>query len=447
MTATGSWGLARGTLLALAVALALAAPLALLPARAHAAKVRVVNEQNEDEEGGTFIVTTIEFKAGRKRFSGVVRRSGRRYVFIARKGSMHAGNECRRIGRRRASCRPRRHLDGFNAVLSRRGDRFAMAIGRMPDVPVEVFGEGGADFIQAPGFRPGDGEGDGFASLAGGRGDDRLVGGSGPDDLIGQGGHDKISGRGNADRIFDPAGSGRSNRDSFDGGAGRDVVSYEERGTAVRVDLAHHRGGAGRERDRIKRVEDVIGGTADDTLIGDARANSLDGLGGPDDLRGRQGDDALIGGTADFGSVDSFSGGPGDDRFRTSEFGLGDTGEQVVCGTGTDLILNSDVEDLLAPDCELAELRGTDESFGTITVSPRVQGANAVFHLTCVPSVGTRCAGSVAVEGSTTNFDVPAGESDVTVPLPAGVGPGDVVRITVASSDFGAVWRTELQLP
>jgi Ca2+-binding RTX toxin-like protein len=59
--------------------------------------------------------------------------------------------------------------------------------------------------------------------------------------------------------------------------------------------------------DTIKNVEDIQGGSANDTLVGDSLGNRLSGLGGKDALDGRLGNDTLTGGAG----ADAF-------RFTTS---------------------------------------------------------------------------------------------------------------------------------
>jgi Ca2+-binding RTX toxin-like protein len=132
-------------------------------------------------------------------------------------------------------------------------------------------------------------------------GDDTLTGGLGADTANGGDGQD----------TFDQAGPGGDGGDLFNGGAGSaDRVSYARRHVAVHVDLdGTADDGYGAEGDNLQSdVEQVIGGSADDTLTGSAGANlllggsgndTLSGLAGPDTLSGDAGDDSLLGGTGD----------------------------------------------------------------------------------------------------------------------------------------------------
>jgi Ca2+-binding RTX toxin-like protein len=91
---------------------------------------------------------------------------------------------------------------------------------------------------------------------------------------------------------------------TVDGGADGDTANYAGRTTPVVVDLA-----AGTGPDRLIGIEHVTGGSADDTIVGDARENHLAGGPGRDTLRGGDGPDTLTGGPG----ADRFSGGPGVD--------------------------------------------------------------------------------------------------------------------------------------
>jgi Ca2+-binding RTX toxin-like protein len=87
---------------------------------------------------------------------------------------------------------------------------------------------------------------------------------------------------------------------TLDGGAGNDTVDYSGRTGSVLVTL---NGGTdarvtigGVAEDTLRNVENIIGGSGSDTIIGDARANVLIGGGGGDILKGGLGSDILDGG-------------------------------------------------------------------------------------------------------------------------------------------------------
>lgn len=92
-------------------------------------------------------------------------------------------------------------------------------------------------------------------------------------------------------------GNAQANR--FDGGAGdRDLVSYRLSTSAVTVDLSDpsHNAGAQALGDTYVRIEGVEGTGLGDTLTGDGQANLLIGLAGHDTLEGVAGYDTLVGG-------------------------------------------------------------------------------------------------------------------------------------------------------
>ena len=135
-------------------------------------------------------------------------------------------------------------------------------------------------------------------TIVGERGSDDLDGGAGPDRILGETGNDEIDGGGGDgdevdggpgdDRVdggpgdFDIVFGGVGN-DRPDGGPGaHDIASYKGAGGPVSVDLGS---GAvsGAEQEHLDGIEDVLGGSGDDSLTGSASPNRLDG--GPGDDR------------------------------------------------------------------------------------------------------------------------------------------------------------------
>ncbi len=118
---------------------------------------------------------------------------------------------------------------------------------------------------------------------------ENLIGGSGNDTFIGH----------SADNLF----RGGAGNDTLDGGTGLDTADYFDKTGAVSVTL-HGSVDAlvtvgGVAEDTIRNIENLIGGSGNDTFIGDAMANSFSGGDGDDTLQGGVGNDTLNGGFDD----------------------------------------------------------------------------------------------------------------------------------------------------
>jgi len=149
--------------------------------------------------------------------------------------------------------------------------------------------------------------------LNGGPGDDVLTASPGTEfsHLTGGPGADTMTGGGTiiaSDIDFTRSGDPKPGAevpapDRIEGGPANSMLSYRDSRRPVVVDLA---GGSGSAReDTIVNVQSVEGGSGDDVLRGDAKANLLFGADGNDRLAGRAGNDLLIGGAG----RDSFAGG------------------------------------------------------------------------------------------------------------------------------------------
>ena len=163
------------------------------------------------------------------------------------------------------------------------------------------------------------------------RGDEdanRLIGGVGNDTLAGLDGADVLDGGDGADSL-----DGGSGSDDLVGGTGRDKALYADRTLPVIVTIDGNRddGEAG-ELDYVRTsVEDVVGGSAGDSLSGSVSGNSLWGGLGGDSLSGQGGADKLFGEDGD----DALDGGPGND--------------QLDGGDGTDVCTNGETTTNCAP--------------------------------------------------------------------------------------------------
>ena len=167
--------------------------------------------------------------------------------------------------------------------------------------------------------------GSGYAdTLTGDAAANRLDGRSGDDELDGGAGNDTLEGGSGADRLS--------------GGGGSDWVSYLQSRAGVTVNLADGTGKGGHaEGDTISDVENARGTRYADLLVGNDRANRLEGGFGDDRLNGGADADVLDGGAGTDRLVggegaDMLQGGPGVDWVLYLE---SDAGVTVHLGNGT----------------------------------------------------------------------------------------------------------------
>jgi Ca2+-binding RTX toxin-like protein len=124
-------------------------------------------------------------------------------------------------------------------------------------------------------------------------GADNLAGDDGGNVLRGLGGADSLFGRGGNDLLVGGAG-----KDTLDGGTGVDTADYSDKTDAVVVVLKGSLDASavvgGVAEDTLREIENLIGGSAGDTLTGDDNANRLDGGAGADTLAGGLGDDIYV---------------------------------------------------------------------------------------------------------------------------------------------------------
>lgn len=265
--------------------------------------------------------------------------------------------------------------------------------------------------------------------LIAGPGDDQLNGGAGNDRLIGDAGRDSLLGGGGNDTLV--ATEPNAATDLFDGGEGRDAVSFEDARVAVVATL--EKGGAGGtpgEADVFADVEDLLGGAGDDRLTGDAGPNALFGNDGSDQLAGGPGADTLDGGRG----ADEIRAGSGNDTI-SGTIGARQ-GDRVFCGSGVDTITSVQPADVLAPDCERVDMGVS--VVGDTTMRPHpvaVRDGLASFAIPCRSRRG--CRGSVRLRRAAARHGGPQrrfstrhrGRITVAVPLPR---RGTLVRVSVS---------------
>jgi Ca2+-binding RTX toxin-like protein len=180
--------------------------------------------------------------------------------------------------------------------------------------------------------------GSGNDTLHGGAGNDTLNGGAGGDTLIGGGGADALS-----------------------GGNGTDTADYSDHAAAVVVDLdgvADDGDPTLPENDNVMiDVENLIGGSGDDSLTGRSSANNLAGGAGDDTLDGGLGADVLAGGlgadTASYSSRTSPVSADADGVADDGEIALVENDnvqvdvENLTGGAGDDLLTGNNAANVL----------------------------------------------------------------------------------------------------
>jgi Ca2+-binding RTX toxin-like protein len=124
---------------------------------------------------------------------------------------------------------------------------------------------------------------------------------SGIENLTGSGFNDTLTGDANGNVLDGGAGDdvliGGAGADTLIGGAGVNTASYTSAATGVAVSLADSSVNTGDAfGDTYSSIENLTGGSFDDTLIGDVNSNALNGGAGNDTLIGGAGADTLIGG-------------------------------------------------------------------------------------------------------------------------------------------------------
>jgi Ca2+-binding RTX toxin-like protein len=140
-------------------------------------------------------------------------------------------------------------------------------------------------------------------------------------------GADTISGLGGDDILVGSGGA-----DTLDGGAGVDAAWYGNSSAGMTVNLATGVGtGGDAQGDTLINIENIVGSSWADFLIGDANTNNISGQsgndtviggGGADTLWGNSGNDTLKGG----GGADSLDGGLG---YDTASYGDSTAGVSV----------------------------------------------------------------------------------------------------------------------
>jgi Ca2+-binding RTX toxin-like protein len=211
--------------------------------------------------------------------------------------------------------------DGADAFLQDPGDGADVLLGGPGEDIVDYRRRAGRVRV-TPDGTPDDGES--------GEGDDvgpdveHLVGGSAGDVLVGSQSANRLLGGPGNDVLRGGLGD-----DVLLGGPGADTANYSDVGGPVEVDLGGRTGIDDRGgRDRLRGMEDALGGPGSDSLAGNDGPNVFRGGPGEDDLEGRGGDDTLLGGHGE----DSLLGNDGSDVMTGEE-----AADDLDGGQGRDL--------------------------------------------------------------------------------------------------------------
>jgi Ca2+-binding RTX toxin-like protein len=413
--------------------------LLVLPSAASAA---TATADVERRQGASFGPVTFKAAEGERNRVTVTHANGRLRIRDAANRVVARG-DCQQVNRRTALC-------PFTEDIAqiRLGDRADTAT---VDGLVEVLGGSGGDLLRG---------GDGGDRLLGDRGGDELHGRGARDVLTGGPGRDRLYGGGGDDDLIDGETDRQAARDLFRGGSSRDtngadrgdMLDYSKRRRAVVVDLTRGRV-ASAERDVVRGLESVTGGSGRDRLSGDGDDNWLDGNGGADRLHGRGGDDIPMGGRGGDrvagdrgddtvwgdGGTDQLFGGDGADQL----IGRDANAEPVSCGGGDDVAPVTRLDTLT--DCERAS-----SSQLIVGVHPEVRGNTATFQVACLRIEG--CSGTIAIArldggesyGSGEFAGIPHG-ADAFQAVEVGLTPagrtalqrGDLVLVTYPGSTGG----------
>lgn len=171
---------------------------------------------------------------------------------------------------------------------------------------------------------------------------------------------DNVTGS-SADNVF----IGSAGDDTMNGGEGVDTVAYSADkdaggGSGVIVDLQKCSATDGfGNRDILISIENVIGTSFSDILLGDEQANRLEGLDGSDQINGGAGVDTMIGGSGDdFYWVDNI----GDQVIENRNSGR----DRVIASVGYTLADN--VEELFADESVKSGLSLTGNALSNLIV-------------------------------------------------------------------------------
>lgn len=202
-------------------------------------------------------------------------------------------------------------------------------------------------------------------NIKGGSGDDVINGNSSANTIWGGSGADILDGGGGGDKVLGESGNdtlmGYGRDDILNGGADVDIVDYSARDSEVgdaaqdfvRIDLTLNsaevfRSGSINGSDEVLNIENIKASAGNDTITGNATANTIYGMSGNDTLKGGLGSDKLVGddGVTNSG-VDTVS-------FYGSSYGI--TAGGLSAGTIT--LANGDIDTI----SQIENITGSDQN-------------------------------------------------------------------------------------
>ena len=211
--------------------------------------------------------------------------------------------------------------------------------------------------------------------IYGTEGDDILIGANNSDWIFGLGGDDILIGLLNDDQL-----NGGEGKDTLNGGDGFDVASYIGDTAGVTIDLSAGTAvGALSGNDTLSGIEQVYGGSGNDTFTGASGADSFNGYDGDDTVYGTAGNDVYAGSsgtdtlnfssdtsgvTIDLTAETAFGSAIGNDRVQTFENVIGGSGDDTIKGSSAaNILTGGDGDDTfigVSGDDEIDGGSGTD---------------------------------------------------------------------------------------
>jgi Ca2+-binding RTX toxin-like protein len=235
-----------------------------------------------------------------------------------------------------------------------------------------LLGEAGSDVMSGGSGNDAVDGGDGDDTIAGDDGDDLIYGSDGSDTITGGTGSDRAHGGGGDDRFMAVKGDGN---DAYTGGQGPDTYDASQTTASLTIDLGLKAAkSADTGEDTIDEIENVVGSTGNDWIVGNDAVNLLDGGNGDDLINGGAGADSLLGGAGNDWFVakkgdgnDTITGGDGLDTYdaksttaalvislgeqRAQSADVGDDHlegiESAIAGSANDTITGDDAANLL----------------------------------------------------------------------------------------------------